>query len=220
MGAANRKVVLFVDNCPAYTELNNLRNIELVYLPTNTTSMLQPLDHRIIKQVKLKFWEMLVRRQWKQSSPVGGQCSKKLFANCFCHTHFVTPVDEGAAVHVFLAAAGSEDPDEPPPVDAEPQPGPSTVPLSAHLTVTWLCDEKTWQQLAPECTFEEFVTTHNDIAVWGTLNYADDVHRQQELSGEDGECEVEEPAQVPTVRDILKAGDVNVAVLRRHGAND
>ncbi|KAJ8892223.1 hypothetical protein PR048_004803 [Dryococelus australis] len=150
-----------------------------------------------------------------ENGNIEGYEEQKTIANCFSHTHFVTPVDEEAAVHVFLAAASSEDPDDPPPVDAEPQPGPSTVPLSARLTVTRLCDEETWQQFAPDCTFEEFVTV-DDIAVDVTVDdYADDVRGQQESSGE-----VEEPAQVLTTRDILKAGDSYAAVLRQHGANE
>ncbi|KAJ8887611.1 hypothetical protein PR048_013828 [Dryococelus australis] len=180
MGAANRKVVLFVDNCLAHPELDNLRNIELVFLPKNTTSMLQPLDWEIIQQVKLKFWEMLVRRQWKQLLPVGGQCSKKTIANCFHHAHFVTPVDEETAVHVFLAAASSEDPDDPHLWTQSPKPGPSTELLSVRLTVTRPCDEETWQQLAPDCTFEEFVTADDNITVWSILDYGDDIQGQHE----------------------------------------
>ncbi|KAJ8888909.1 hypothetical protein PR048_008403 [Dryococelus australis] len=51
---------------------------------------------------------------------------QKTIANCLRHAHFVTPVNEETAVHVFLAAASSKNPDDPPPVDTEPQPGPST----------------------------------------------------------------------------------------------
>ncbi|KAJ8886421.1 hypothetical protein PR048_012632 [Dryococelus australis] len=149
LGTANGKVILFVNNCPAYPELYNLRNIELVFLPKNTISILQPLDQGIFQQ---------------RSSPVGGQCSKKTIVNCFRDIHFVTPVKEEAAIHVFLAAASSKDPDDPPPVDGESQ------------------------NLAPQqclhCTFEEFVTADDDIAVWGTFDYVNYVQGQQESSDE------------------------------------
>ncbi|KAJ8882286.1 hypothetical protein PR048_018774 [Dryococelus australis] len=181
-GNANRKVVLFVDNCAARPEFDNLRNIKLVYQLKNTTSMLQPLDQGIIQHVKLKFQEMHVRS-------------------------IVLKMEIGKEMKNF------EDTDDPPPVDAEPIPHPSTVPLSARLTVTRPCDEETWRQLAPDCTFEEFVIADDDIAVWSTLDYADDVQGQQELSGE------EEHAQVPTMRQILKARDDCAAMLRGHGEN-
>ncbi|KAJ8869967.1 hypothetical protein PR048_028978 [Dryococelus australis] len=194
-------------------------NKKLVVLPKNTSSMLEPLDQGIIQQVKLKFRKMLVRNMDDGSDcPQLEGSAAKTISNCFSHAHFVTPVDEEAAVHVLLAAASSKDLNYPPPVDTEPQPGLSTVPLSVRQTVTQPCDE-TWQQLAPDCTFEEFVTAE-DIAVWGTLDYVNDVHGQQELSGEDDvEGEAEESAQVPVTRDLLKAGDVYAAVLRRHGAH-
>ncbi|KAJ8887978.1 hypothetical protein PR048_007463 [Dryococelus australis] len=188
---------------PAHPKLDNLRNTEPVFLPKNTTSKPQPLDQGIIQRVKLKFQEMLV---WSMVLKIEiGKDMKKAVqqrnnANCFHHAHFVTPVDEEAA-------ASSEGPDDPPPVDTEPQPGPSTVPPSARLTVTRPRDKETGQQLAPDCTFEEFVTADYDIAVWGTLDCADDVQGQPESSDEeDGKCEAEKPAQVPTMRDLHKAG--------------
>ncbi|KAJ8891430.1 hypothetical protein PR048_003958 [Dryococelus australis] len=138
MGAANRKVVLFVDNCSPHSELDNLRNIEL---PNNTTSMLQPLDQGIIQQAKLKFKEM------------HEESTKRLPSTCFS----LQPAPKT------------------PPVDAEPQHSLSTLPQSAHLTVTRPCDEETSQQFAPNSTFEEFVTADDDIAVWGTVDNADDV---------------------------------------------
>ncbi|KAJ8871105.1 hypothetical protein PR048_027409 [Dryococelus australis] len=190
MGATNRKIVLFVDNCPTHPELDNLRKIELVFLPKNTPSMLQPLDQVIIQQVILRFWEMLVWRRWKRSSPIVGQCSKKPSP-----TVSIMPISSHQStkllpsVHVFLAAASSEDLDDPPLVDAEPQPGPSTVLLRACLTATQLCDKETWG-----C--------------------------RSQVVEEGGEDEAEEPAQVSTSRDILKAGDVDSVVLRRHSMNE
>ena len=47
----NRKVVLFVDNCTAHLRIN-LSNINLQFLPANTTSLIQPCDMGIIKNLK------------------------------------------------------------------------------------------------------------------------------------------------------------------------
>nr|CAD7406142.1 unnamed protein product [Timema poppensis] len=69
----------------------------------------------------------------------------------------------------------AEDPDDPLPVDAssqpgpyteptEPQPGSSTSPSSAPLTFARSCDEETWQRLAPDCTYEEYIAD-DDITV-------------------------------------------------------
>ena len=59
MGVKNRKVVLFIDNCPAHP-IVSLRNVELVFFPPNCTSRLQPLDQGIFRQLKHKFRSMLV----------------------------------------------------------------------------------------------------------------------------------------------------------------
>ncbi|XP_063241569.1 tigger transposable element-derived protein 6-like [Bacillus rossius redtenbacheri] len=237
MDVMNRKVVLFVDNCPAHPPLDNLRNIELVFLPKNTTSVLQPLDQGIIQQVKLKYREMLVRSMVLQHN-IGKEIKKwdmyrateaivtswralkpEVIANCFRHANFVTPVDD-----VPLAVTNPENPDDtddPPTVDAEPQPGPSTKPQ--HQIFTLPCDDELWQQLAPDCTFAEFVTADDNVAVWGTQDDDSDDVKGQEPSDEEeeeeegeGEGEAEEPEVVPTTRDVLKAGDVYEYLLRRH----
>jgi hypothetical protein len=44
-----RKILLLVDNCPAHPVLEKLENIKLVFLPANTTSMLQPMDQGVIR---------------------------------------------------------------------------------------------------------------------------------------------------------------------------
>ena len=42
--AQDRKVVLLIDNCPVHPEIKNLTNINLIFLPPNMTSVLQPMD--------------------------------------------------------------------------------------------------------------------------------------------------------------------------------
>ena len=49
---AGRRILLFVDNCAAHPQDVELTNIEVVFLPPNTTSLLQPMDMGIIKNLK------------------------------------------------------------------------------------------------------------------------------------------------------------------------
>lgn len=58
----NRKILLLVDNCPSHPELKNLTNIKLVFLPPNTTSILQPMDQGVIKNLKLYYRKSLIIR--------------------------------------------------------------------------------------------------------------------------------------------------------------
>ncbi|XP_037801949.1 tigger transposable element-derived protein 4-like [Penaeus monodon] len=47
-----RKIALIIDNCPAHPTLSNLTNVQLVFLPPNTTSILQPMDQGVIRSLK------------------------------------------------------------------------------------------------------------------------------------------------------------------------
>nr|CAD7260149.1 unnamed protein product [Timema shepardi] len=52
--------------------------------------------------------------------------------------------------------------------------------------ITRPCNEETWQRLAPDCTYEEYIAADDDITVWGTLGAADIIKEQQESSKEEG----------------------------------
>lgn len=47
-----RKILLLIDNCPAHNPLPMLKNIKVVFLPANTTSIMQPCDQGIIRTFK------------------------------------------------------------------------------------------------------------------------------------------------------------------------
>nr|CAD7461162.1 unnamed protein product [Timema tahoe] len=103
----------------------------------------------------------------------------------------------------------------------EPQPGSPTTLSSDPLTFTRPCDEETWQKLALDCTYEEYIAADDDITVWGTLDNADIIREQQESSDEEGEEEMEEePEDIPTMKDVLKGVDVYSRALKRQGASE
>ena len=48
-----RKIILLVDNCPAHPNIGELKNIRLEFLPANTTSLIQPMEQSVIKNLKI-----------------------------------------------------------------------------------------------------------------------------------------------------------------------
>lgn len=63
MKLQNRKIAMLVDNCPAHPLLEDLQNIELIFLPPNTTSVVQPMDSGIIKNLKFFYRRILAGRR-------------------------------------------------------------------------------------------------------------------------------------------------------------
>ena len=55
MKKQNRKILLFLDNCSSHFINEELSNVKLIYFPSNSTSVLQPLDLGIIKCLKTNY---------------------------------------------------------------------------------------------------------------------------------------------------------------------
>ena len=62
MRIERRKVALIIDNCRAHPIVPNLTNVEVIYLPPNTTSHTQPCDQRIIQALKVKYRSRLLTK--------------------------------------------------------------------------------------------------------------------------------------------------------------
>jgi len=60
--AQRRRVLMIIDNCPAHPKMSNLEAITLIFLPPNVTSRLQPCDMGIIKNLKVKYHELVAQR--------------------------------------------------------------------------------------------------------------------------------------------------------------
>ncbi|XP_060579865.1 tigger transposable element-derived protein 4-like [Ruditapes philippinarum] len=61
--AQSRRVLLIVDNCPAHPEIAGLRSVKLVFLPPNTTSLTQPMDQGVIKNLKAHYRKQVIQQQ-------------------------------------------------------------------------------------------------------------------------------------------------------------
>jgi len=57
----NRNILLLIDNCPSHI-FNFLSNIKVVFLPKNTTSVLQPCDLGIIKCIKGRYRLLMMKK--------------------------------------------------------------------------------------------------------------------------------------------------------------
>lgn len=57
-----RKILVLVDNCPAHPKVPGLKNITVEFLPPNTTSIIQPMDQGIIKNLKTYYRKQLCER--------------------------------------------------------------------------------------------------------------------------------------------------------------
>ena len=73
-----RRVLLFVDICPAQPKDVPLKNIKLAFLPPNATSKLQPLDQGVIKVVMQKYRKHVVQMFLRSMETTDGPSQPKV----------------------------------------------------------------------------------------------------------------------------------------------
>ena len=57
-----RKIALLIGNCPAHPSVSDLTKLQLVFLPPNTTSVLQPMDQGVLRSLKALYRGRVVSR--------------------------------------------------------------------------------------------------------------------------------------------------------------
>ena len=106
---AGQRVAVVVDNCPAHPNVQSqLLAIQLVFLPPNTTSVLQPCDQGIIRRLKVHYRHTLMQKSimaidngeefsvnvldalWIFHS-AWDKVTEQTIANCFSHAGFKLP---------------------------------------------------------------------------------------------------------------------------------
>ena len=56
-----RKIALVIDNCRAHPKVDGLKAVKLVWLPPNTTSITQPMNQRIIANLKHHYRNCIIK---------------------------------------------------------------------------------------------------------------------------------------------------------------
>ena len=110
---SKRKIALFVDNCTAHPHVQNLQSIELIFIPPNTASEIQPCNQGIIKTLKVHYRKNMVKRlicainsgstvvDFKNSLLAGLQLLRKAWdsviestlSNCFRKAGFISSLE-------------------------------------------------------------------------------------------------------------------------------
>ena len=57
-----QKIILLIDNCTAHTNNLSLKNIKIIFLPSNTTSLIQPCDQGIIRTLKAYYHRQICEK--------------------------------------------------------------------------------------------------------------------------------------------------------------
>ena len=72
MKKAKRKIVIFVNNCAVHSkDFNNFSNVKVHFLPSNSTSVLQPMDQGVINVFKQHYRKRLVKQMLVKLDSIG-----------------------------------------------------------------------------------------------------------------------------------------------------
>ena len=214
---SKRKIALIIDNCTAHPDVENLKWVELIFLPPNTTSDTQQMDHGIIRDLKAKYRSLAVRKlilALEKEEPIPkfsiflamymlkkawDAISNQTFTNCFRKSGISEKDVEKATNDEEDPFKGLEDDN----VKED-----SFQTLGADLSIL---KERFADQIEVDISLDEYV--HFDIEVntsHGKLTNAEiiaDVTRTQEDNSDDEESDnVEgEPIIKPEIEEVQKA---------------
>lgn len=205
-----RKIILLVDNCTAHSVTCTLKNIRLIYLPANTTSLLQPCDQGIIKTLK-GYYRYNMRRQIIQlvdQKIEKGECGLKandlakkttvLDAMHFLASAWKNSVTEETVINCFRKGGfkpADKTNDDHSQKEPTPFPDPNDIDLDMDEFEEWLNIDENVQTMA--------TTTEEEIVA--EIQHQGD---EKEKSDDDDDDDDETLSAPPSMREMTNALEV------------
>lgn len=203
---SGKKILLFVDNCPAHPSVENLGAIKLVFLPPNCTSVLQPMDQGVIHSLKTQYRKLQIIETIKNIelgkentitvldailmvSAAWEKVTAKTISGCFRHAGFTSQENK----EMFTEEFDEED----------------DIPLAQ-----WMNNSSEENMTNEELI--EFVNVDNQVATWGDLteqeivkgvsgeNAADDEETDNNLDNDNADYQVPSCAEALQAVSVLK----------------
>lgn len=201
-----RKVCLLVDNCSSHRCSASFSNIELRFLPPNTTSVLQPLDQGVIRSLKAGYRKRLVERlllnlrvgrelkidllgALSMLSGSWADVTNETIRNCFRRAGFHVPGDD------------SENSDE-------------CNEAIADIAEVW-SELSKFPEAVDGSTVDEFVSADDDVATTGELENEDYIADIVPSTSESRHNDQSNDDPLPTSSEVIGA----LALVRRFCAN-
>lgn len=182
----NRNILLFIDNCTAHKSIPLMDSVKVIFLPPNMTSVVQPMDQGIIKNLK-HFYRCLLVRNLLTDSFKNSQINV-LDAARMCHNAW-SQVTETTIANCFRKAGFIKN-GVPAVVQEENLPPPEA-----------------WDDNIAGISFEEFVNLDENVEVCGELSDKDILSEvSNKMSAEDDNIEEdkeEEQAPIPSSTEAL-----------------
>ena len=202
-----RKIALFVDNCSAHPpHISSLDCIELVFLPPNTTSEIQPCDQGIIKTFKTYYRKNMVKalihaintgstlQTFKITLLDALQIARKAWdsvsataiTNCFRKGGFTRPVED-ECVSEMVVDKGSEMVPE------------NEDDIAKDLSLIMV------EQLGVTSTFEDYVCSDSNVQCVPMLDTTDIVASLVNVEDGDSDDDVGDELPIVTYRHACSA---------------
>ncbi|XP_056645814.1 tigger transposable element-derived protein 6-like [Diorhabda sublineata] len=198
-----RKILLLIDNCPSHINLRDFEFIKVVFLPPNTTSVLQPMDQGIIQKIKTNFRKQLVLRFLQDVEENRETKISILDAIIMVHQAWedvpATTITNCFKHSGVLGNQNEEQPSEPAETNALDEP--EFLPWSESLELPTLINKDV---LADYAKIDEGLHTEQDISDEDLINELD-----ADIETDNGEeDEEEQQLDIPPLTDALRAAQL------------
>lgn len=205
MRSLKRKVILFIDQCPAHPKVHDFPNLKVVFFPANCTSELQPLDMGIIRSFKVQYRKFLIRKildniEEKSQNKTGN------FLNILEAMFFVRQSWNTVTVSTIsncFAKAGFQ----------------SENVLKNLCDISESDDGITeWEEIVSDCKFSDYVSCDAELSTCENIHCSEVLNNSSSGSDEEGETEVthatfkEAISSLDTLKCYLMAHDVDDTV--------